>query len=60
MHIYKFTHIESGRCYIGQTIQDPYRRRLEHISEVNKKTSGGKTWRIIDGKRTWIDKEASV
>jgi group I intron endonuclease len=32
MHIYKFTHIESGRCYIGQTIQDPYRRRLEHIS----------------------------
>ena len=177
MHIYKFTHIESGRCYIGQTIQDPYRRRLEHISdskhttkeyhfhnalrkygidsftfeiiaaansleelnlleekyveqfdsisngfnirqaggnklhseeskkrmsesqklahakrkaegrdtfkktrktsgwtltdnqqkkhseimsEVNKKTSGGKTWRIIDGKRTWLDKEASV
>ena len=31
MYIYKFTHIESGRCYIGQTIQDPNRRRLEHI-----------------------------
>ena len=32
MHIYKFTHIESGRVYIGQTIQDPTHRKLEHIS----------------------------
>jgi group I intron endonuclease len=32
MHIYKFTHIETGRCYIGQTIQEPNQRRLEHIS----------------------------
>ena len=32
MHIYKFTHIETGRCYIGQTIQDPNQRRLEHIA----------------------------
>jgi group I intron endonuclease len=32
MHIYKFTHLASGRCYIGQTTQDPNRRRLEHIS----------------------------
>jgi group I intron endonuclease len=183
MHIYKFTHIETGRCYIGQTIQTPNQRRLEHIadsrhttrtyhfhnalrkygidaftfeiidsaetiedlnrleekyvllfdsinngynirtpgnnkthssasiermkeaqraaharrreqnngvekhstprshkgktglwsltddqkkkhselmSEINKKTSGGKTWKIINGKRTWVNKEASV
>jgi group I intron endonuclease len=33
MHIYKFTHLVSGRCYIGQTTQDPNRRRLEHISD---------------------------
>lgn len=33
MVIYKFTHIETGRCYIGQTIQDPNRRRLEHICD---------------------------
>lgn len=33
MYIYKFTHIESGRCYIGQTIQDPNQRRLEHIAD---------------------------
>ena len=33
MHIYKFTHIETGRCYIGQTIQDPNQRRLEHIAD---------------------------
>jgi len=32
MHIYKWTHIESERCYIGQSIQDPNQRRLEHIS----------------------------
>lgn len=33
MHIYKFTHKETERCYIGQTIQDPNRRRLEHIAD---------------------------
>ena len=33
MHIYKFTHLESGRSYIGQTIQDPNQRRLEHICD---------------------------
>lgn len=33
MHIYKFTHVESNRSYIGQTIQDPNRRRLEHIAD---------------------------
>ena len=32
MYIYKFTHKETNKCYIGQTIQDPNRRRLEHIS----------------------------
>lgn len=32
MHIYKWTHLESGRCYIGQSIQEPNQRRLEHIS----------------------------
>jgi group I intron endonuclease len=40
MHIYKFTHIASGKSYIGQTIQDPNLRRLEHISSsrYSKKT----------------------
>lgn len=33
MYIYKFTHIKTGRSYIGQTIQDPNRRRLEHIAD---------------------------
>jgi hypothetical protein len=47
MYIYKFTHIETGRCYIGQTIQDP-----NHF--------GGKTWKLIDGKRVWLAKEATV
>lgn len=32
MHIYKWTHKSSKKCYIGQSIQDPDQRRLEHIS----------------------------
>lgn len=32
MFIYKFTHLESGRSYIGQTVQEPNHRRLEHIA----------------------------
>ena len=38
MFIYKFTHLASGRCYIGQTTQDPNRRRLEHISDSRHTT----------------------
>jgi hypothetical protein len=33
MYIYKFTHIKTGRVYIGQTIQNPNQRRLEHIAD---------------------------
>lgn len=32
MYIYKFTLIGTSRCYIGQTTQDPNKRRLEHLS----------------------------
>jgi len=32
MHIYKWTHKETGKSYIGQSIQDPNQRRLEHIA----------------------------
>lgn len=32
MYIYKFTLNNTNRCYVGQTIQDPARRRLEHLS----------------------------
>ena len=39
MNIYKFTHIENGKCYIGQTIQDPNRRRLEHIADSRHSTN---------------------
>jgi group I intron endonuclease len=38
MYIYKFTHIESNKSYIGQTIQDPNQRRLEHISDSRHTT----------------------
>ena len=48
MYIYKFTHVPTGRCYIGKTMTqlgDNYR---------------GETWKLIDGKRVWLAKEASV
>jgi group I intron endonuclease len=38
MYIYKFTHIETGKCYIGQTIQEPNQRRLEHIADSRHTT----------------------
>ena len=38
MYIYKFTHILTDRCYIGQTIQHPNRRRLEHIADSRHTT----------------------
>lgn len=34
MYIYKFTHIDTGRCYIGQTIQKPEKRKWEHICDT--------------------------
>ena len=40
MHIYKFTHIDTNRSYIGQTIQDPNQRRLEHISDSRHAQKG--------------------
>ncbi len=38
MVIYKITHIPSNRCYIGQTIQDPNVRFMDHLykSEYSK------------------------
>jgi len=91
MHIYKFTHIESGKCYIGQTIQDPNQRRLEHINHARRRENGteggwvrqdggamkgkshpnkggtsankglkaGMTWKVVNGKRVWMNKENS-
>jgi group I intron endonuclease len=65
MHIYKWTHIESGKCYIGQSIQSPNQRRLEHIndSKYTKKTYhfhnalrkygvDAFTWEVIDTAKT--------
>ena len=34
MIIYKWQHKENGKCYIGQTTQDPNRRRLEHLARA--------------------------
>lgn len=55
MHIYKITNLINNKVYVGQTIQ-----KKAIMKEVNKQTSGGKTWKVIDGKRVWLDKEASV
>jgi group I intron endonuclease len=38
MHIYKWTHKKTGKCYIGQSIQAPNQRRLEHINDSKHTT----------------------
>jgi group I intron endonuclease len=61
MHIYKWTHKDSGKCYIGQSIQHPNRRRYEHINDSKHSTKtyyfhnalrkygiGAFTWEVID------------
>ena len=73
MHIYKWTHKLTGKCYIGQSIQDPNQRRLEHINDskyttktyhfhnaLRKYSIEAFDWEVIDGKRVWLDKEAVV
>jgi group I intron endonuclease len=35
MYIYKFTNLINQKCYVGQTIQNPNNRRLEHLSAAN-------------------------
>jgi len=36
-YIYKITNIETGKCYIGETIQHNYnRRRSKHINHISK------------------------
>ena len=40
MHIYKWTHIDSNRVYIGQTTQDPNQRRLEHLCCARNESGG--------------------
>ena len=32
MFIYRFTNVSNGKCYVGQTVQNPNQRRLEHLS----------------------------
>lgn len=53
MHIYKIT---------NQWVltEEQKQKKKAIMKEVNKQTSGGKTWKVIDGKRVWLDKEASV
>ena len=50
-----------GGAMKGKKLTDEQKqKRREIMAEVNKKTSGGKTWIILNGKRTWVSKEASV
>jgi hypothetical protein len=46
MYIYKFTHIESNRCYIGKA----------HPNKGGSSSLKGRSLILVDGKRKWIDK----
>lgn len=60
MFIHKFTHLESNRSYIGQTIQDPNRRRSKQQRSIKALGENnplyGTTWKIVNGKRVYSRK----
>jgi len=39
MYIYKFTHTDTGRCYIVQTIQEP--NKCKKLKEKSLRNEGG-------------------
>ena len=47
MNIYKFTHIETGRVYVGQTIQDANNRRLGHLAAARGTKRTNKLYNAI-------------
>jgi group I intron endonuclease len=50
-----------GGAMKGKKLTDNQKKQRSIVmSEVNKRTSGGRTWKIINGKRTRVNKEASV
>ena len=47
MNIYKFTHIETGRVYVGQTIQDANQRRFGHLAAARGTKRTNKLYNAI-------------
>ena len=52
--------IHKGKTNQWVLTEEQKQKKKAIMKEVNKRTSGGKTWKIIDGKRVWLDKEAAV
>lgn len=54
------SHPRKGTSGMWSYTEEQKKEQSKRMSEINKRTSGGKTWKIINGKRTWLPKEASV
>lgn len=54
------TPIHKGKKNQWVLTEEQKQRKKELMKEVNKRTSGGKTWKVINGKRVWLVKEAVV
>jgi group I intron endonuclease len=54
------SHPRKGTSGMWLYTEEQKKEQSKRMSEINKRTSGGKTWKIINGKRTWLPKEASV
>ena len=52
--------IHKGKKNQWVLTEEQKQKKKDIMKEVNKRTSGGKTWKVIDGKRVWLDKEAAV
>lgn len=53
-------HSHKGKKNQWILTEEQKQKKKIKMKEVNKKSFGGKTWKVIDGKRVWIDKEAAA
>ena len=53
-------HPRKGTSGMWSYTEEQKKEQSKRMSEITKSTSGGKTWKIINGKRTCLPKEASV
>jgi hypothetical protein len=56
MHIYKWTHKETGKT-TGWKWTDEQKENLKPVQEKLRKMLKNKTWKLVNGKRVWMEKE---
>jgi group I intron endonuclease len=52
--------IHKGKKNQWVLTEEQKQKKKDIMKEVNKRSFGGKTWKVIEGKRVWLDKGAAV